>query len=90
VGKAIAVRDATHTYVYRQCESDELYDRIEDPAETRNRIAEPELAPVRDRLRSRLLDWLVATSDTIPWDPHPRFPDIPHGRRDRHGDPASA
>jgi hypothetical protein len=31
VGKAISVRSRTHTYVYRQCERDELYDRIADP-----------------------------------------------------------
>lgn len=81
VGKAQAIRTPTHTYVYRQCEGDELYDRRVDPAEVVNRIDDPALAAVGDDLRGRLLDWVVATSDVIPWTPDPRFPDIPHGWR---------
>jgi arylsulfatase A-like enzyme len=81
VGKAQAIRTPTHTYVYRQCEGDELYDRRADPDELVNRIDDPDLAAVRDDLRARVLDWIVATSDAIPWTPDPRFPDIPHGWR---------
>lgn len=82
VGKAHAVRSPTHTYVYRQCEADELYDRVADPDEVVNVIDDPESAPAVDELRSVLLDWLVATSDVIDWEPDPRFPDIPHGWRE--------
>jgi arylsulfatase A-like enzyme len=81
VGKAIAVRTADHTYVHRQCESDELYDRNGDPAETRNLITDPMHAEVAPALRQRVFDWLVATSDVIPWRKDPRFPEIPHGWR---------
>jgi arylsulfatase A-like enzyme len=83
VGTAIALRTATHTYVYRSCEDDELYDRVADPAETTNLVHVADFAPCRDELRAQLLDWLVSTSDVIPWTPDPRFPDVVHGYRDR-------
>lgn len=81
VGKAAAIRSPEATYVYRQCEGDELYDRVVDPCESVNRIDDPAYAPVRQALRDALLDWTVATSDVIEWDADPRFPDIPHGWR---------
>lgn len=82
VGKAQAVRSDTHTYIYRQCEPDELYDRQADPQESVNLIDDAALADTVLELRGHLLDWLVATSDVIAWRPDPRFPDIPHGWRD--------
>lgn len=82
VGKAMCVRTRTHTYVYRQCEGDELYDRLADPHETTNLVDDPVHHGVLTELRSVLLDWLVATSDVIPWEKHPRFPKIPQGWRD--------
>ena len=81
VGTAIAMRTPTHTYVYRAYESDELYDRVADPSETTNLMDRTELGGVAEGLRRRVLDWLVDTSDVIPWEPDPRFPDIPHGYR---------
>lgn len=87
VGKAQAVRSDMHTYVYRQCERDELYDRQADPDEIVNLIDDPAVADVVQDLRGRLLDWLVATSDVIDWQRDPRFPDIPHGWRDGPRDP---
>jgi arylsulfatase A-like enzyme len=81
VGKAIAVRSPTHTYVYRQCEDDEVYDRVADPDETTNLFGDAALGPVVGELRQALLDWTVSTSDVIPWDTDPRFPEIPHGWR---------
>ena len=85
VGKAISVRTRTHTYVYRQCEGDELYDRVADPQETSNRIDDPALATVLAELKAAMFDWLVATSDVIPWEKHPRFPKIPQGWREEPG-----
>ena len=81
VGTAIALRTLDYTFVYRACEDDELYDRIADPYETTNLAHEPELAPVLNDLRVRLLDWLATTSDVIPWTPDPRFPELVHGYR---------
>jgi len=83
VGTAIALRTATHTYVYRSCEDDELYDRMADPSETTNLAHVADLAACRDELRAQLLDWLASTTDVIPWTPDPRFPDLVHGYRDR-------
>jgi len=81
VGTAMVLRTSTHSYVHRRHEGDELYDRVADPAETTNLIDRPELADLAASLRSDLFGWLADTTDVIPWDPDPRFPDIPHGWR---------
>ena len=81
VGLASVLRTPTLTYVYRRYESDELYDRVGDPAETTNLVDEPEHADRARELRDLLLDWQMETADVIPWDADPRFPDIPHGWR---------
>lgn len=83
VGKAQAIRSPTHTYIYRQCESDELYLRDTDPHEVVNVLSDPAHADVLTELKGHLLDWLVSTSDVVPWEADPRFPEIPHGWRDR-------
>jgi len=83
VGTAFALRTATHTYVHRRYEPDELYDRAHDPDETENLIDRAELAGLAASLRADLFGWLADTSDVIPWEPDPRFPDIPHGWRER-------
>jgi arylsulfatase A-like enzyme len=82
VGKAISVRTRTHTFVYRQCESDELYDRSADPMETVNLIDDPAQAATVAALRAAMFEWLVETSDVIPAARHPRFPGIPQGWRE--------
>lgn len=78
-GKAVSVRTREHTYVYRLFEDDELYDRNLDPMETRNLITAPEYALIANAMRARVLDWLMATSDVIPWEGDPRFPKVPNG-----------
>ena len=83
VGKAISLRNQDHTYVYRLYESDELYNRITDPDETNNIIDLPETAATVAALKEEVLDWLVATTDNIPWDPDPRFPKIEHGQHEK-------
>jgi arylsulfatase A-like enzyme len=82
VGKATALRTRAWTFVHRLYESDELYDRRADPQETTNLIDAPDHASTAAELRGQLLDWLVRTSDVIPWDPDPRFAKIPHGHRE--------
>ncbi|MEQ8840229.1 MAG: sulfatase-like hydrolase/transferase [Acidimicrobiales bacterium] len=81
VGKAQAIRSPQFTYVYRQCESDELYLRDTDPHEIVNVVDDPRHGDILAELKGHLLDWLVATSDVIPWNADPRFPEIPHGWR---------
>ena len=56
-----------------------------DPQETSNRIDDPALATVLAELKAAMFDWLVATSDVIPWEKHPRFPKIPQGWREEPG-----
>jgi arylsulfatase A-like enzyme len=81
VGTAMVLRTSTHAFVHRRYEGEELYDRRADPAETTNLIADPGLAELAGALRSQLLGWLADTTDVIPWEPNPRFPEIPHGWR---------
>ena len=70
--RAIMCRTATHKYVRRLDESDELYDLVEDPRELSNRIDDPSLADTLAVLRERLLDHLLATSDVVPLTPDKR------------------
>jgi arylsulfatase A-like enzyme len=73
VGRAVAIRTEQWTYVHRACESDELYDRVANPNETENVVGQPEHSGVVDELRTRVLDWLVETSDVIPLARDPRM-----------------
>jgi arylsulfatase A-like enzyme len=72
-GRATALRTERFTYVHRLYEANELYDRAADPRETRNLAGDPAHAEVERRLRERMLDWALATSDVIPWEPDGRF-----------------
>jgi len=82
VGTALVLRTPTHTYVHRRYEDDELYDRRVDPSETNNLISQPDLVPLATGLREQLFGWLADTSDVIPWERDPRFPEIPNGWRE--------
>jgi arylsulfatase A-like enzyme len=81
VGKAISLRTGQYTYVYRLYEGDELYDRQADPGETTNLAGLPAHEAVERELRDRVLEWLLETSDVIPWEKDPRFPRVPSGTR---------
>ncbi len=83
VGKAISLRNKDYTYVYRLYENDELYDRAVDPEETNNIAGLPQNAMTVAALKEEVLDWLVATTDNIPWESDPRFPKIKHGQHER-------
>lgn len=72
-GKVASVRTREWTWVQRLYEGNELYDRVADPHERHNRAGEPELEGVERALRDRLLEWMLETSDVIPWDADPRF-----------------
>lgn len=72
-GKAMAVRTADWTYIHRLYEGPELYDRRADPGETRNLAGRPEFAAVERGLKGRLTDWMLETSDVIPWVADKRF-----------------
>jgi hypothetical protein len=88
LGKAIVMRTERHICVHRLFEGDELYDRAADPHEARNLLGEEGAEGLAREYRDRILEWLLATSDVIPWEPDPRFPKIPHGWHDRVGSPS--
>ena len=50
-----------------------MYDRVADPGETVNLAGNNAFDEVVRRLRDALLDWSLATSDVIPWQPDSRF-----------------
>jgi len=72
VCRATMIRTLDWKLVYRPDEVSELYDLQADPRELHNVYALPEQVCVRDALERRLLDWLVQTSDVVPWDEDPR------------------
>jgi arylsulfatase A-like enzyme len=65
-GKAAMCRTATHKYVMRLYEQDELYDLTADPLEERNVIDDPAYAAERAALKDRLLRWYMETCDVVP------------------------
>lgn len=67
-GKATMLRTDRYKYVLRLYERDELYDLAADPEEHYNRIDDPELAAVANRLRGLLLTWYQETADAVPFD----------------------
>ena len=72
-GKVVSMRTRDWTYIHRLYEGNELYDRVRDPHELHNRSGEASLEKLERELRDRVLDWMLATSDVIPWDADPRF-----------------
>ncbi|KAK6207064.1 hypothetical protein LQW54_007492 [Pestalotiopsis sp. IQ-011] len=77
VGKAIAVRDKSWTYIYRLYEQDELYSRQgDDPHEAYNLASQPDYQDVRARLREVILKWLFQTTDVMPWYKDERSPEV--------------
>ena len=78
-GKAVMCRTKDYKYVYRLYETDELYALCDDPTETRNRIHDPSCTHVVREMRDRMLQWLVATGDVVPFDQDRRTPGAVRG-----------
>lgn len=76
VGKSVSARNKDWTYVYRLYEPPELYDRKKDPKELHNLADLPEYAALRAKMESDVLRWLMETSDFLPFQKDPRFPDV--------------
>lgn len=67
VGRCVTIRTQTQRLVYRPTGLCELYDHQNDPRELDNRYGDPAYAAVQQTLHTRLLDWLVQTSDVTPY-----------------------
>ncbi|KAK6844388.1 alkaline-phosphatase-like protein [Apiospora arundinis] len=82
VGKALAIRDPTWTYIYRLYEPAELYHRQDDPQEMHNLAEKPEVRDVVKEFEREALRWMVDSSDFVPWTQNDRFPkvDLPSPR----------
>lgn len=65
-GKAAMCRTATHKYVRRLYEADELYDLTADPMEEHNCIDDPSYAEVLTALKERMTQWYMETCDVVP------------------------
>jgi uncharacterized sulfatase len=57
--------DGRYKLAINLLDTDELYDLGEDPIEVRNRINDPALTSVRDRLHAALLAWMGRTRDPL-------------------------
>lgn len=76
VGKAVSARDKEWTFVYRLYEPPELYSRVNDPHELHNLADVPEHAGVRRRMEASVLRFMVESSDFLPYQKDPRFPEV--------------
>lgn len=68
VSRSVMLRTLNYKLVERSGEDNELYDLRQDPRELVNVYEAPAYASVRETLRSRLLQWYLRTSDTVPRD----------------------
>jgi len=57
--------DDRYKLVINLFDKDELYDHTEDPYEMHNRIDDPTLHPVRDRLHQAMLEEMYRTRDPL-------------------------
>ncbi|KAK8135129.1 hypothetical protein PG984_007141 [Apiospora sp. TS-2023a] len=76
VGKALAIRDPTWTYIYRLYEPCELYHRQDDPHEMHNLAEKPGVRDVTKVFEREALRWMVDSSDFVPWAQNDRFPKV--------------
>ncbi|MFA5788066.1 MAG: sulfatase/phosphatase domain-containing protein, partial [Actinomycetota bacterium] len=65
--RAISMRTDRWTYVQRLYEGSELYDRTQDPHEVHNLSGTAEVAGVEREIKDQMLEWMMATSDVVPW-----------------------
>ncbi|KAJ5770705.1 uncharacterized protein N7511_002756 [Penicillium nucicola] len=76
VGKAVAMRSADWTYVYRLYEPAELYNRKTDIAELHNLAADPSYRHIVQEMQGEMFRWMVETADFLPLKKDARFPPV--------------
>lgn len=73
--RTVMIRTQREKLIYRPRGVSEYYDLIDDPRELVNAIDEEQYASSVGRLKNRLLEWYVTTSDVVPPTRDPRnFP----------------
>jgi choline-sulfatase len=73
VGRGTMIRTLAHKLVLRSYGDHELYDLEKDPRELCNVYGRNEYAGVQAELERRMLEWYIATSDSVPTDEDPRW-----------------
>ncbi|MDR1637358.1 MAG: DUF4976 domain-containing protein [Treponema sp.] len=72
VGRSSMIRTMTHKLILRTYGDHELYDLELDSHELNNVYGTEKYLPVQKELEHRLLDWYIATSDSVPTEEEPR------------------
>ncbi|MDA3959963.1 MAG: sulfatase-like hydrolase/transferase [Planctomycetota bacterium] len=83
-----AIMDGRYKLTINLLDIDELYDLETDSEELHNRIEDPELIEIRNRLHDRLLRWMDDTRDPFRswhWERRPWRSDAPPAHWDNHG-----
>jgi choline-sulfatase len=75
ISRCAAVKTSRYTFIARPGGQSELYDRTQDPQETRNLIDNHSHAGTREALQQRLVNWYINTTGIAPPDKDPR--DLP-------------
>ncbi|CAG7928566.1 unnamed protein product [Penicillium olsonii] len=76
VGKAVSMRSADWTYVYRLYEQPELYSRKSDIEELHNLAGDPKYESIVRDMQAEMFRWMMATSDFLPFQKDARFPPV--------------
>ena len=76
VGKAVSIRGEMWTYIHRLYEPPELYHRQNDPYEMHNLAGRAELQDVVEAFQAEILQWVMQSSDFLPWKQDDRFPKV--------------
>jgi choline-sulfatase len=66
--RSIMVRSSAYKLIRRTKDISELYDMKKDPTESVNLIDDPAYSDVQAKLNENLLQWMIATSDVLPYD----------------------
>lgn len=73
VCRTVMIRTLDYKLVRRTSGENELYDLKKDPKEYENLYHDSWYREQKMELEHRLLDWYLATSDTVPLEEDPRF-----------------
>lgn len=72
VARGVMLRTSRHKLCVRTSgdADSELYDMEQDPDELCNLYGKPEYEALRNSLEKRMLEWMIHTSDVVPWEGH--------------------